>query len=97
MHNLLVACAIVSITANPLLFRAIGPIERWLQSRPMIWKLLTARSSRTLWNSPPSMLYWALNGLGRSVNVRVAGTGAWASSRLAFGGSARSRAGSGPK
>jgi CPA2 family monovalent cation:H+ antiporter-2 len=45
-HNLLVACALVSITLNPLLFRTIGPVERWLQSRPFIWTLLTARSSR---------------------------------------------------
>ena len=37
--NALVAAAIVSITLNPLLFRAIGPIDRWLarrQRRPVM-------------------------------------------------------------
>jgi CPA2 family monovalent cation:H+ antiporter-2 len=31
--NTLVAAAIVSITLNPLLYRSIGPVERWLASR----------------------------------------------------------------
>ena len=31
--NTLVAAAIISITLNPLLYRAIGPVERWLASR----------------------------------------------------------------
>jgi CPA2 family monovalent cation:H+ antiporter-2 len=39
-HNLLVACAIVSITLNPILFRAIGPIERALQGWPALWRFL---------------------------------------------------------
>jgi CPA2 family monovalent cation:H+ antiporter-2 len=36
-HNLLVACAIASITVNPLLFRAIAPVERALQRWPALW------------------------------------------------------------
>ena len=31
-HSLLVACAIISITLNPLLFRRIDPLEKWLRS-----------------------------------------------------------------
>jgi CPA2 family monovalent cation:H+ antiporter-2 len=31
--NTLVATAIISITLNPLLYRSIGPVERWLASR----------------------------------------------------------------
>ena len=43
-HSLLVACAILSITLNPLLFRAIDPVERWLRGRPRLWRLLSRRS-----------------------------------------------------
>ena len=32
-HNLILAGALLSITLNPVLFRAIGPIESWLRSR----------------------------------------------------------------
>jgi CPA2 family monovalent cation:H+ antiporter-2 len=45
-HNLLVACAIVSITLNPILFRAIGPIERGLQRWPALWAFLN-RGAKT--------------------------------------------------
>jgi monovalent cation:H+ antiporter-2, CPA2 family len=43
-RSLLVACAILSITLNPLLFRSIEPAERWLRRRPKLWPALTARS-----------------------------------------------------
>jgi CPA2 family monovalent cation:H+ antiporter-2 len=39
----LVAAAIVSISINPLLYRAVGPVERWASRRPGLWKRLTAR------------------------------------------------------
>jgi CPA2 family monovalent cation:H+ antiporter-2 len=45
-HNLLVAVAIASITINPFLFSLVGPAERWLRGRPMLWRLMTARSAR---------------------------------------------------
>jgi len=45
-HNVLVACAIVSITLNPLLFRWIDPIEQWLRARPRLWKMLNAKAER---------------------------------------------------
>lgn len=38
--SVLVTCSIVSITLNPLLFRLVGPAERWLQSRPRLLRLL---------------------------------------------------------
>ncbi len=41
--SVLVACSILSITVNPLLFRLIGPAERWLQARPRLWRMVTAR------------------------------------------------------
>jgi CPA2 family monovalent cation:H+ antiporter-2 len=45
-HNVLVACAIVSITLNPLLFRTIDRVESLLKRRPMLWGLLTRKSRR---------------------------------------------------
>ena len=41
--NALVAVAIVSISVNALLYRAVGPMERWAQKRPRLWKWLNAR------------------------------------------------------
>jgi CPA2 family monovalent cation:H+ antiporter-2 len=43
-RSLLVACALISITANPLLFRALDRIERWLRSRERLWSVLSRRS-----------------------------------------------------
>jgi CPA2 family monovalent cation:H+ antiporter-2 len=45
-HNLLVACALVSITLNPILFRFLIPLENALKNRPILWRLLNARSLR---------------------------------------------------
>jgi len=42
-HNLLVACAIVSITLNPMLFRAMDPLEAALKRRPRLWRWLNRR------------------------------------------------------
>jgi CPA2 family monovalent cation:H+ antiporter-2 len=43
-HNLLVACALVSITVNPILFRHLDGIERFLKRRPRLWHFLNQRS-----------------------------------------------------
>jgi len=45
-QSLLVACALISIAVNPLLFRAITPLEQWLRSKERIWRILDQRSSR---------------------------------------------------
>ncbi len=45
-HNLLVGTAILSITVNPLLFRALPWIENWLKRNPALWQLLNARAER---------------------------------------------------
>jgi len=44
-RSLLVACALISIAANPLLFRAITPLEEWLRSKERIWRILSQRSN----------------------------------------------------
>lgn len=47
-HNLLVGGAILSITLNPILFRSLDGIERWLQRHPRLWALLNARAERKI-------------------------------------------------
>ncbi|WP_439621548.1 cation:proton antiporter domain-containing protein [Gemmata sp.] len=47
-HNVLVGAAIISITLNPLLFRSLGRIERWLRRRPRLWAVLNSRAERTV-------------------------------------------------
>jgi CPA2 family monovalent cation:H+ antiporter-2 len=44
-HNVLVAAALVSITLNPLLFRALGPLEERLRRRRGLWRLLDRRAA----------------------------------------------------
>jgi CPA2 family monovalent cation:H+ antiporter-2 len=39
-YSLILAGAILSITLNPLMFRSIHPLDRWLQKSPRIWKFL---------------------------------------------------------
>lgn len=43
-RSLLVACALISITLNPLLFRGIDPFEKWLRSKGWLWRVLSRRS-----------------------------------------------------
>ena len=45
-YSLLVACALVSISLNPVLFRGLDPIEKWLRARAVLWRLLNAAASR---------------------------------------------------
>lgn len=42
-NGLLVSCAIVSITLNPLLFRLVAPAERWMQTQPALRRWLPTR------------------------------------------------------
>ena len=45
-ENVLVACALVSISVNPLLMRSLDGLEAWLRRRPTFWRLLTFRGDR---------------------------------------------------
>jgi CPA2 family monovalent cation:H+ antiporter-2 len=45
-RNLLVACALVSISVNPWLFRRLDAAEAWLRRQPWLWRLLNARADR---------------------------------------------------
>jgi CPA2 family monovalent cation:H+ antiporter-2 len=42
--NALVATSIASIILNPLAYRTIRPIERWLRKRPRLWALVNRES-----------------------------------------------------
>jgi CPA2 family monovalent cation:H+ antiporter-2 len=44
--SVLVACAIVSISCNPFLFKLLDPALAFLQARPRLWRLLNARAER---------------------------------------------------
>lgn len=45
VYNVLVICAIISITLNPGLFKRISAIERFLKNRPGLWNALNARAN----------------------------------------------------
>ena len=45
-HNVLVACAILSITVNPMLFRSIDKVERAIGSIPWLWRILNWRADK---------------------------------------------------
>jgi CPA2 family monovalent cation:H+ antiporter-2 len=43
--NAIVAASIVSIVLNPVAYRMIHPLERWLAARPALWAFLNRRPS----------------------------------------------------
>jgi len=43
-QSILVACALVSIAINPILFRGIDPLEKWLRNQGKLWRILSRRS-----------------------------------------------------
>lgn len=45
-QQLLLAAAVVSIAANPLLFRAVEPARRWIESRSRFARLMTRSADR---------------------------------------------------
>jgi len=45
-QSVLVASALLSISLNPLLFRAVRPLEKALRRRPNLWKFLNARAEK---------------------------------------------------
>jgi CPA2 family monovalent cation:H+ antiporter-2 len=51
--NTLVAASMVSIVLNPLLYRAVGPTERWLAASPRLWKLTNRAASQPIDQGTP--------------------------------------------
>jgi monovalent cation:H+ antiporter-2, CPA2 family len=46
VRHALVAVAILTITVNPLIFKTIAPIERWIARRPRLYALLNRKAIR---------------------------------------------------
>jgi CPA2 family monovalent cation:H+ antiporter-2 len=69
-HNVLVGAAIISITLNPMLFRALPKMEAWLRTKPVLWGLLNARAERraAAVNRPASS---ALQANGKEGNLAI--------------------------
>ena len=44
IHTVLVVCAMVSITVNPALFRAIPAMEKWLQRHEKLWRIMNRKA-----------------------------------------------------
>jgi len=44
-QSVLVTCALITIALNPILFRALNPLENWLRSKERIWRFLSQRSA----------------------------------------------------
>ncbi|RPH51250.1 MAG: sodium:proton exchanger [Planctomycetota bacterium] len=42
--SVLIASALLSISLNPLLFRSVRPLEKWLRRRQKLWRFLNARA-----------------------------------------------------
>jgi monovalent cation:H+ antiporter-2, CPA2 family len=44
--SVLIASALLSISLNPLLFRSVRPLEKWLRRRPKLWRALNALAEK---------------------------------------------------
>ncbi len=88
-HNVLVATAILSITANPLIFRFLPQIEAWIGKKPRMYRFLNGRFEKKIRSAnagldvpeftagPPSALVVGYGPVGSSVDrlLRHAGLG----------------------
>ena len=45
-YRLLVTCALISITASPLMFKLVGPLENMLRARPKLWAFINGPNER---------------------------------------------------
>ena len=43
IYNMVVAAAMITLSMNPTLFRQVDRCERWLHSKPRLWRMLTFR------------------------------------------------------
>lgn len=68
-NNLILATAIISIILNPLMFRAILPLDEWMRGRPKINRLATHPVTRDMLSTPES------NGVGMRGHAIICGYG----------------------
>ncbi|MDQ3005670.1 MAG: cation:proton antiporter [Chloroflexota bacterium] len=65
-YSLILAGALLSITVNPLMFRLISPMEKWLQRFPSVWKLFDRHGlSMTTWMDEEISGHVVIVGYGR--------------------------------
>ena len=65
-YSLILAGALLSITVNPLMFRLISPLEKWLQLFPSVWKLFDRHGlSMTTWLDEEISGHVVIVGYGR--------------------------------
>jgi CPA2 family monovalent cation:H+ antiporter-2 len=65
-YSLILAGALLSITVNPLMFRLISPLEKWLQRFPSVWKLFDRHGlSMTTWLDEEMSGHVVIVGYGR--------------------------------
>jgi CPA2 family monovalent cation:H+ antiporter-2 len=64
-YSLILAGALLSITVNPLMFRSIKVIEKWLQRTPAIWKRLDRRGPARSQAEEPVSNHVVIVGYGR--------------------------------
>jgi CPA2 family monovalent cation:H+ antiporter-2 len=72
--NVLVATAMASIVLNPVVYRAIRPIERWAMARPRLWAILN-RPSPVPADLEPPLQERAADGRHRAVVIGFGPTG----------------------
>ncbi|HWB08863.1 MAG TPA: cation:proton antiporter [Pirellulales bacterium] len=70
-QSLLVACSIVAIALNPVLFRWIAPFEAWLRRQGALWKFLSRRAESRLRQIPAASLPAEAETSGRSRAIIV--------------------------
>jgi len=73
--SIMVACALLSITVNPLLFKSLPRIEKELRAHPRVWRILNARSGKGEEVEAPLAAAPADDGPPRAVVVGYGPTG----------------------
>jgi CPA2 family monovalent cation:H+ antiporter-2 len=61
-HSLILATAIISISLNPLLFRAIDPVESWIRRQPRLASVLQRQPASVAAKSPTGVVDESLRG-----------------------------------
>ena len=75
VYNVLVVCAIISITLNPSAFRALPRIEAFLKKRKKLWALLNAGASRKARKTAVKKLIPALETQMQAAQAIIVGYG----------------------
>lgn len=64
-YSLILAGAVLSIVINPLMFRAVNPIEQWLKAKPSLWAQLNRQDRDAPKDAPRLENHVVVIGYGR--------------------------------